>query len=333
METIHQQNFCDSGVKLDILKKDMVPRMRKNKVIDIRELYIGFACCRVKDFIEPLHCYKCQSKCKCKEVCSIYAQEGHNHKVCKEKGQEQCANCRRENKEHLHRVDHRDYPAYTRAYEMEIVRWKDTQGRHLGEEEGKILEDISNEHHLVVQLMIGYHQIRLVSSYFQFFESMESHMESWDRILDKLHNKGTVTACDLNAKSTLWYSPVRDEKSTLVEQYITAQDLRDCNQAGQILTYVSPARETEIFIDVTLATSKANPVNTNHGTYFSRCPTSVLTLRGKLEMFYNLLVDKMEELLEEEDPQASAHRITTAIQIMCNSALRRVTSRTPCNMW
>ncbi|KAJ8866040.1 hypothetical protein PR048_033564 [Dryococelus australis] len=79
--------------------------------------------------------------------------------------------------------------------------------------------------------MIDDHQIHLVSSYFQFSKSTESHLESWDRILDKLHNKGTVIASD----------PC--ESSTKLDTY---------------RRYESPARDTETFIDVTLATSKGS---------------------------------------------------------------------------
>ncbi|KAJ8866006.1 hypothetical protein PR048_033530 [Dryococelus australis] len=270
METIDQQNCVDSGVSLDALKKDMMPRMKKGdrsaksvhilfecsaqlrkKAIDTGKLYIGFACCRVKDFIEPLRCYRCQryghlaSKCKWKEAYIPYVQR---RDITTRTG-------RRKGHEH---VDHRDCPAYTIAYEMEIahgsavvhLKWRSCQENMLDVvlfhkpyfldnkvmnipgvvlTSGKIpkagiwvrikatpmiYEDISTQHHLEIQLMVGDHQ-------------------NWDKILDKLHNKETVIASDVNAKSTL------------------------C-QAGHLPMYVSPTRSAETFIDVTLATSKAS---------------------------------------------------------------------------
>ncbi|KAJ8894042.1 hypothetical protein PR048_006652 [Dryococelus australis] len=205
METIHRQNFVDSCVSSDGLKKDMVPRLRKGdrsaksvyivfecsaqlrkSAIETLKLYIDFVCCRVKEYIEPMRCYRCQryghlaSRCKLKEVCSVCAEVEHNHNECKWQGQEQCTNCKRDNNEHYHRADFWDCPAYTKAYEMEITR------------------------------------------------------------------------------STLWYPPVTGERGTLVEQYVMAWVLRACNQAGHLLMYVSPARDAETYIDVTLATSKAS---------------------------------------------------------------------------
>ncbi|KAJ8879371.1 hypothetical protein PR048_019979 [Dryococelus australis] len=59
LETIHSCNFEDYGVSLDTLMSSMTSRMRYS-IIEQGKLYIGFSCCRMKDFFEPLRCYKYQ---------------------------------------------------------------------------------------------------------------------------------------------------------------------------------------------------------------------------------------------------------------------------------
>ncbi|KAJ8874572.1 hypothetical protein PR048_025438 [Dryococelus australis] len=61
--------------------------------------------------------------------------------------------------------------------------------------------------------------------------------------------------------------------------------------------------------------------------------TTVHTPGADWRLFDKLLVTKMEELLKEEDQLARASGITEAIQTVCDQSARRMSTRTPSNMW
>lgn len=146
LERLFQQNLQDKGFDKEETIKQMTIRLRtgKNKdnvniviegpakirheLIKQETVYIGFAACKVKDFLVPMRCYKCQQyghlskTCKGKDRCSKCGDEGHGFKECNSKEKDACANCKKDGKEHKHRVDSKMCPHFDKAFAVEIER-------------------------------------------------------------------------------------------------------------------------------------------------------------------------------------------------------------------
>lgn len=150
IEKLHGQNFTGTEVTVDELKAEVTvrartgPRANQEKVnlilevsprmrrllVDKERFYIGFQCCRARDYVVPMRCYKClqfgHSKrlCKGSMTCAHCAEAGHKFSECQHKTSAvKCANCVREKrKETNHRVDSSDCPMYQKALAKEIDR-------------------------------------------------------------------------------------------------------------------------------------------------------------------------------------------------------------------
>lgn len=150
VEKFHGQNFAHGEVTLDEMKAEMTvrartgPRANKEKVNLILEVtprirkvlvekerhYVGFQCCRARDYVVPMKCYKCLSfghskrLCKGLMTCAFCAETGHKFSECQNKEKAiRCSNCVKEKRKEVdHRVDSFDCPVYQKALSKEIDR-------------------------------------------------------------------------------------------------------------------------------------------------------------------------------------------------------------------
>lgn len=93
-------------------------------------LYIGWSCCRVRDYVAATRCYKCHGfghttkYCKAEhEVCGHCAATGYAFKNCPNKSRiATCANCKRAAKNSDHCVTSNTCPAYISAINQVLAR-------------------------------------------------------------------------------------------------------------------------------------------------------------------------------------------------------------------
>lgn len=100
----------------------------RNLLRERDKIYIGWECCRVKDYVDVARCYKCQryghvaKVCLNKEVCSFCAGE-HKFADCKAKDdQVQCVNCHTNRDNSYHAATWKNCPTYKRQVERYFSR-------------------------------------------------------------------------------------------------------------------------------------------------------------------------------------------------------------------
>lgn len=125
-------------------------------------------------------------------------------------------------------------------------------------------KELSTSHHVSGRLYVCNNNVNLVSSYFQFSDDIEPHIQQWERIMRHSGATDSILAGDVNARSPLWFSKegkmngairegyARGEK---LEEFIIAQELIVCNEPGHLPTYVGEIGKQEgNNIDITLRT-------------------------------------------------------------------------------
>lgn len=127
---------------------------------------------------------------------------------------------------------------------------------------------LTNTHHVVVKIHKGNYAVNLVNSYFQFNEIVETHLNSWDKIVRELGNENIIFAGDVNSKSLYWYSD--DSRMTgqtieafnrgqKIEEFILENNMEVCNTYGELPTYSSHVGGSNI--DITLAGADVEIIN------------------------------------------------------------------------
>lgn len=144
------QNFADSQMTVEQFQSEVVirartgPRSNTQKVnlilevssrvrrllVDRERIYLGFNCCRARDYVVPLRCFKClqfghtKRYCKGLMTCGHCASTGHKFSECVKKGDTiKCVNCVLDKRSETdHRVDSPDCPMYQKALAREIDR-------------------------------------------------------------------------------------------------------------------------------------------------------------------------------------------------------------------
>lgn len=102
----------------------------RDLLIKKERLYIGWSCCRIRDYVVATRCYKCQSfghttkYCKAEnEVCGHCSAPGHAFKNCPEKSKPAtCSNCKKASRKSDHCVTSNTCPAYISAINQVLAR-------------------------------------------------------------------------------------------------------------------------------------------------------------------------------------------------------------------
>lgn len=148
IKSIYEQNLVGADLTLDQFQDEFqcvhkfghkTDRTRKHWVVECsarvrnevrrkERLYVGWQCCRVKDYNPLVRCYQCQafghvSKfCKNKVVCPHCSGE-HDRSRCTNKNKPGiCANCKFAGKNHNHETGDRECPELDRATKIAIDR-------------------------------------------------------------------------------------------------------------------------------------------------------------------------------------------------------------------
>lgn len=91
-------------------------------------MYVGWAACRVEDYLGVSRCYKCQGLghiakfCRVKDdVCGHCSQTGHQLRECPKKGESpECGLCRGQGVRSDHRINTVDCVGWRRAIESKV---------------------------------------------------------------------------------------------------------------------------------------------------------------------------------------------------------------------
>ncbi|KAJ8887801.1 hypothetical protein PR048_014019, partial [Dryococelus australis] len=255
---------------------EVTPPLRK-LLIDCGTLFIGFQRCKVRDYVMPTRCYKCQGyghikeKCKGQFVCPHCSEKGHKFSECKVKdAMPKCANCVRDkHRDCFHPVG----PSMTSSRELLWLGQINLQRSAVPTME---LHKIVKEKHLEWVLMQEPYLLRgkvptLSGHFYLFGENPLAGIWVCNpkknyvplEALSNMHHAcipndpKIILGADINAKSELWHSPRTDGWGEEVKRYLKEKALQVVNRPGHEANYVSPAHDTESYLDITVATACA----------------------------------------------------------------------------
>lgn len=120
-----------------------------------------------------------------------------------------------------------------------------------------VLRHLTTEHCVCAQVNTPSGSFYAISSYFQFADSVEPHLNHLGSVLEALRGERYIISIDANAKSPSWGGSVTDHRGEAVEELIWQYDLRLLNDPAQLATYSHGGNET--YIDLTLASKNMYP--------------------------------------------------------------------------
>lgn len=120
-----------------------------------------------------------------------------------------------------------------------------------------IVDQISNQHCVVVELQTNIGTWILANQYYKFEDPIDIHLQKTKNIFLRYKGVLVVLRADANAKSGLWNSPTTDSKGEERELLIMELGLQVENIAGSHPTHENAAGG-RTFIDVTLTNDKAH---------------------------------------------------------------------------
>lgn len=116
-----------------------------------------------------------------------------------------------------------------------------------------ILRHLTTEHCVCAQVNTPSGNFYAITSYFQFADSVETHLKHLGLVLEALRGERYIISVDANAKSPSWGGNVLDESGIAVEEFIGHYGLILLNDPAQIATYSHRGNET--YIDLTMVSS------------------------------------------------------------------------------
>lgn len=117
-----------------------------------------------------------------------------------------------------------------------------------------LITQLSGSHLVIVEIRCGKQNFYVGSTYFQFSEYTELHVEKLETAVRELGSADWFIGGDVNARSTLWNDPHTDGKGEKVEDMIMSGDMFCCN-AGNTPTFMTPMGSA--ILDLTLASAQA----------------------------------------------------------------------------
>ena len=140
-----------------------------------------------------------------------------------------------------------------------------------------------SEHVMCFKVMAGDLDFVVINVYCQYSEPLERFLSQVEGLISCFSTENVLITIDANAKSVLWHSDQTDQKGTLVEEFIMANNLTILNKANNPPTFMSASGQWNN--DITLAT----PSLAKHATNWyvdDSCTTSdhnliVIELQGE----------------------------------------------------
>ncbi|CAG5073501.1 Similar to Retrovirus-related Pol polyprotein from type-1 retrotransposable element R1 (Fragment) (Bradysia coprophila) [Cotesia congregata] len=117
-----------------------------------------------------------------------------------------------------------------------------------------VLSQLSTTHCVCAQIVGPDTTFFVVSSYFQYKDEIDIHLEHLERVVRALKGKRVIVSMDANAKSERWGSETDDARGEKLEQFVDAHELEIVNNAREGPTFESTNGSS--YIDVTLVTPK-----------------------------------------------------------------------------
>uniref|UniRef100_A0A0A9XB35 Putative 50 kDa protein in type I retrotransposable element R1DM n=1 Tax=Lygus hesperus TaxID=30085 RepID=A0A0A9XB35_LYGHE len=106
---------------------EVSPELR-NKLLNLKKVYLGWSCCRIEDFVRISRCYRCcgfnhvQKSCKAPTPTCAHCAGSHDTSTCEKKHPPTCTNCKKFHLAHDHAASDLNCPSYINALQGLINR-------------------------------------------------------------------------------------------------------------------------------------------------------------------------------------------------------------------
>ncbi|XP_022163036.1 uncharacterized protein LOC111028618 [Myzus persicae] len=117
-----------------------------------------------------------------------------------------------------------------------------------------LITQFSGTHTVIVEIRSGNRSLHVGSTYFQFSERTELHVERLEKVIRELGGADWIIGGDFNARSTLWNDTHMDVKGETVGDMIMAGDMI-CYNVGSTPTFYTSM--VSAILDLTLASVRA----------------------------------------------------------------------------
>jgi len=108
----------------------------------------------------------------------------------------------------------------------------------------------TDTHMVTVEVQLNRKSFYVINQYCQFSDPIEDHMSKLSNMRLLAQQRNVMYCADVNAKSSLWFSSVTDQKGEIVEEILWNLGLQVTNEPGQPSTYRGYT-DNESNIDIT----------------------------------------------------------------------------------
>jgi hypothetical protein len=95
----------------------------------------------------------------------------------------------------------------------------------------------TDTHMVTVEVQLNRKSFYVINQYCQFSDPIENHMSKLSNMSLLAQQSNAVYCADVNAKSSLWFSSVTDQKGEIVKETLWNLGLQVANEPGQPSTY------------------------------------------------------------------------------------------------